>query len=128
MKKLHIARKKNRKKIIEDSWNLDNSFCNWIIPRLKQLRDKSFGYPGCLDITCKYQGTVNKDFVDTNNLNEYFNDDEDEPGNTAWKKILSEMITGFEEYREKSYNIDFDYSKTQNSLRFFKLFFRHLWD
>lgn len=26
-------------------WNLDNTFCEWMIPRLKDFRARTFGYP-----------------------------------------------------------------------------------
>ena len=52
----------------EELWNLDSTFCKWMIPRLKTFKEKTCGFP-----------------VDLNNIDE-------------WKEIIQKMIDAFELY------------------------------
>lgn len=53
-------------------WNLETTFAEYIVPRLKQFRDMTIGYPGQLDSI------------------------------ESWKAIIDEMIFGFEFYLKQS--------------------------
>lgn len=52
----------------KELWNLDSTFCKWIIPRLKAFKEKTIGYPH-----------------DFNSLEE-------------WKETIQKMIDAFELY------------------------------
>ncbi len=49
MKNKTILKKKQMKKISKDTYNLDYSFCIWIIERLKYLKEYKGGYPTALE-------------------------------------------------------------------------------
>lgn len=77
-------RKKQLKKIGKyvnpsECWNLDITICEWIIPRLKEYKNKTIGFP---PIDRKFYSET-KEFK-----NITFED---------WQNILDEIILGFEQ-------------------------------
>lgn len=134
---------------IRDSWNLNTSISDFIVPRLKYfIESKPMGVPGVL---------LDRKFIEDNNLTQYFNGelqdewfnhdfDSIEPYN-AWINILNAMLETFE-YNSRKHNKDYDYMKINDygeyeldkdmyeeiremnneGLRLFSIFFNNLWD
>lgn len=128
MKKKHIQRKKERKKIMRDSWDLNISFCEWIVPRLQNLHDNVNGFPSHIDLDCPHYGGQAKLFVEENDLITYFTSSDCDKLE-VWKAILKDMINGFKEYQQYGIGMDIDkYKETKKSLQLFKVMFQDLWD
>lgn len=86
----------------EEIWNLDHTAAEWLIPRLKYLKENTCGYP--------------PDF-------ESFGE---------WLKILQKMIDAFELYLEDEWPDDPEVMKKQNEIieegmQLFGKYFRNLW-
>jgi hypothetical protein len=43
-----------------ETWSLDHSFCTWIVPRLKVLRDNTHGYPCALESMAVWTAILNE--------------------------------------------------------------------
>ena len=83
-------------------WNLDITTAEWIIPRLKYLKEHTCGYPPDLETF------------------------------EEWQEILQKMIDAFELYACESETIDEAQLKTENEIieegiQLFGKYFRALW-
>jgi hypothetical protein len=128
--------------IAKDCWNLDYSFCEWVLPRLKHFRNNSHSYPGIFSPDLKDQSVIEHPFVVENKLEHYFVKHADvwygeeydlvyadvhkEIGFFAWCNIIDDMIKGFE---ARLVDDIFTESKEFNkAMELFKLFINDLWD
>lgn len=108
-----------------DTWNMDLTLAQIIIPMLKQLRDTTHGYP--------------QDFFDGD---EYVDAGDIGGGFEKWKETLNEMIWAFEEILTEDQNlVNINFKdpswkekelvrgdKIQNGLNLFAKYYRALWD
>lgn len=86
----------------EEIWNLDYTAAEWLIPRLKYLKENTCGYPPDL-----------KTFEE-------------------WQEILQKMIDAFEIYIREFETTDVSQLKTENEIieegmQLFGKYFRALW-
>lgn len=85
----------------DELWNLDTTFCEWIIPRLKTFKEKTIAYPPNL-----------------NNLEE-------------WHSILEKMIVAFETHNKDIPDTLEDIEKEDaiinEGIELFCKYFNHLW-
>jgi hypothetical protein len=44
----------------EELWNLDETICEWILPRLKAFKEKTFGYPPDLNSPKEWDELLDK--------------------------------------------------------------------
>lgn len=115
----------SEERLREDCWNLDVSFCKWMIPRLKYLKENNQGYPSKLSIYDTFDADNAKKFISENDLGKYYSPDMVEPGYAAWIKIQETIIEGFTKYIEDDHlssGEEFD-----EAMRLFHLFIQSLW-
>lgn len=95
-----------------DCWSLDHSFCKWIVPRLKHLKESKHGVPGFL-----VNGEDGESFA---------------KGETLWNEQLDKMIWAFEFYQHEL--AEFcdpngpQWKKFHEGFYAFKIYFGCLWD
>jgi len=99
---------------IEDTWNLDTNIAKYMYPRVEYLSNHVNGYPGWL---------TDGKFLETNNLDKYYNDDK----SIMWENILKGISYGFKKYLEND-NEYSDNKEVYESLRLMTLFYENLWD
>ena len=44
----------------EELWNLDNTICKWLLPRLKAFKEKTIGYPPTLNSPKEWDDILEK--------------------------------------------------------------------
>jgi hypothetical protein len=99
----------------DETWNLDVTFAQFVLPRLKKFKEVTDSYP--------------------NELNELYNGDEDEAVK-AWNDILDDIIYSFERLAKrfeddfgegKDYWTEEDLLQIDDGLEKFASWYHHLW-
>ncbi len=97
----------------DEVWSLDITFAEWIVPRLKLLKEVKCGVPST--------------FL-PNTKDGRYTDKQVEAGAKKYNDMLDEMIAGFELYANDGCSLDSEQTKKVNrSMDLFKKHFYTLW-
>ncbi len=112
----------------EDTWSMDCTLAEIVVPMLIQLRDTTHGYPFDL----MHDENIPKDYD-----NEY-DDYDDGKGFERWKVILDKMIFSFTEAKDEYKTplnqkmsveaYDIFHKKVQEGFDLFGKYYMNLWD
>lgn len=112
---LHFMQRRKRGWDDRDIWSLDVTFAEWVVPRLKRLKEAKRGVPVYF-------------LPKPKNPDGYtYTDEEHKRGVAKYNKMLDEMIEGFELYAREQDCYGEDNKKINKALNHFAKHFFTLW-
>jgi len=100
----------------KDTWSLDHTISEWILPRLRYLKKTKQGCPGMVEIDKELEKEF--DLVCTKSFKDEF-----EKQCAMWDYVLDKMIRSFELTIED----DLKFDEIQDGLKWFVKYFNCLW-
>jgi len=125
-----------------DTWSMDSTLAEIILPMLKQLKETNHGYQivDMEDVPVELRSTTHEEYDSQLYFNWYHDEQIENLGSARWDWVMDEMIWTFEQLADENNDSQFysdsfkleEYRKHQErigeGLRLFGKYYRGLWD